>query len=129
MLTRGTYVIMNDVDCPEARLVAVLTRFDDAKGIWHALYLATYTNMAAPYGPDPTPLSDFGMTVERRWNVYRVIANGKPSIATYRDGHPRNWQDRFGEDRWWEMRKQAVKAWRHRAAQRRPDHDHPSRNA
>jgi hypothetical protein len=49
-LTRGTYVIMNDVDCPEGKLVAVLTRYDDRAGVWHALYLSTATNMAAPQG-------------------------------------------------------------------------------
>lgn len=32
-LTRGTYVIMNDIDCPEAMLVAVLARYDDKTGI------------------------------------------------------------------------------------------------
>jgi hypothetical protein len=109
MLTRGTYVIMNDCDAPEARMVAVLTRYDDQRGIWHALYLSTHTNMAAPYGPQPTPLSKFGKTVEWRWNEYRVVDSGEPCTATYRDGAPRNWQDYRGE-RWWEARGKAVKA-------------------
>lgn len=116
-LTRGTYVIMNDVDCPEARLVAVLTRYDDQKGIWHALYLATYTNMAAPYGRQPTPLSDFGVTIEWKWDEYRAVPNGNPCVAKYRDGKPRQWQDRFGDDRWWKARKKAVKACEHFAAE------------
>lgn len=109
MLTRGTYVIMNDCDAPEARLVAVLTRYDDRKGIWHALYLATYTNMAAPYGPRPTPLSAFGKAVEWRWNEYRVVDTGSSVTATYRDGRPRRWQDYHG-DRWWPARSKALKA-------------------
>lgn len=109
MLTRGTYVIMNDVDAPEARLVAVLTRYDDVKGIWHALYLASYTNMAAPYGTRPTPLSDFGQKVEWRWDEYRVVSSGEPCTAKYRDGAPRQWQDRFGENRWWDARRKAAK--------------------
>lgn len=109
MLKRGDYVIMNDVDCPEARLVAVLTRYDDQKGFWRALYLATYTNMTAPYGRQPTLLSAFGMKVEWKWNEYRVVPNGEPCTATYRDGKPRQWQDRFGP-RMWEARKKAVKA-------------------
>lgn len=109
-LTRGTYVIMNDVDCPEARLVAVLTRYDDKRGVWHALYLATYTNMAAPYGTRPTPLSEFGKKVEWKWNEYRVVDSGEPCTATYRDGKPRHWQDHFGEDRWWEARGRAERA-------------------
>jgi hypothetical protein len=110
MLTRGTYVIMNDCDCPEARMVAVLTRYDDRKGVWHALYLATYTNMAAPYGPQPTPLSAFGMRVEWKWHEYRVVSTGEPCTATYRDGVPRKCQDCFGEDRWWFARAQAFQA-------------------
>lgn len=109
-LTRGTYVIMNDVDCPEARLVAVLTRYDDVKGVWHALYLATYTNMIAPYGQCPTPLSAFGKKVEWKQDEYRVVSTGEPCTATYKDGRPRRWQDCFGEDRWWEARRRTVKA-------------------
>lgn len=107
MLKRGDYVIMNDVDCPEARLVAVLTRYDDKRGIWHALYLAKFTNMTAPYGPLPTLLSAFGQRVEWKWNEYRVVASGTATTATYRDGKPRKWQDRFGEDRWWDAREKA----------------------
>lgn len=109
MLKRGDYVIMNDVDCPEARLVAVLTRYDDRKGYWHALYLSTFTNMAAPYGRQPTLLSAFGMRVEWKRDEYRVVPIGEPCTATYRDGRPRRWQDRCGS-RMWEARKKAVKA-------------------
>ena len=106
-LTRGTYVIMNDIDCPEARLVAVLTRYDDIKGIWRALYLAAYTNMSAPYGPGPTPISAFGKGVEWSGDAYRVVDTGQPVTATYRDGKPRSWQDRCG-DRYWSGRKAAI---------------------
>lgn len=108
MLTRGTYVIMNDVDCPEARLVAVLTKHDDKAGIWHALYLATYTNMSSPHGTMPTPISEFGKTVEWCGSQYRVINTGAESTATYRDGVPRKWQDTHG-NKMWDARKQAVK--------------------
>ena len=113
MLTRGTYVIMNDCDAPEARMVAVLTRYDDTKGIWHALYLSAHTNMEAPYGPEPTPLSAFGQTVEWKWNEYRCVSNSQPVTATYRDGVRRNWQDYFGEDKWWPARKKPVKFLEH----------------
>lgn len=101
---------MNDCDAPEARLVAVLTKYDDVRGVWHALYLATYTNMSSPYGTNPTPLSAFGQKVEWRWDEYRVVASGEPCTATYRDGVPRNWQDYFGESRWWEARGRAIRA-------------------
>lgn len=112
-LRRGTYVIMNDVDCPEAMLVAVLTRFDDKTGIWHALYLAKATNMAAPYGTDPTPLSKFAQRVEwgAEFETFRVVPIDAPVTATYRDGKPRAWQDRCGgANRWWPARKAASNA-------------------
>lgn len=60
----------------------------------HALYLSTRTNMSAPYGTNPTPLSKFGRTVEWSGDTYRVIENGQPVTATYDDGEPRQWQDR-----------------------------------
>jgi hypothetical protein len=102
---------MNDVDCPEAKLVAVLTRYDDRKGIWHALYLSKRTNMAAPYGPNPKPLSDFGKRVEWKFELgeYRVVDDGGPCIATYDDGKPRAWQDHSRVE-WWQARPRAMKA-------------------
>lgn len=106
-LVRGTYVIMNDVDCPEAKLVAVLRRYDDKTGIWHAYYLAQATNMAEPYGTAPTPISKFGRTVKWDGDTYRVIESGEPVTATYRDGKPRQWQDYHG-DRPWAARRKAV---------------------
>lgn len=110
-LTRGTHVIMNDVDCPEARLVAVLTRYDDKEGIWHALYLSETTNMTAPHGLQPTPISDFGKRVEWAFELgeYRVVDDGGPCIAAYKDGSARKWQDRSGRE-WWKAREGAMKA-------------------
>lgn len=113
MLTRGTYVIMNDTDCPEGMLVAVLTWYDDKRGIWHALYLASATNMAAPYGMMPTPLDRFAQRV--KWGpdfkTYRVVPTNAPVTAEYKDGKPRAWQDRKGgAERWWTARKSAANA-------------------
>lgn len=110
-LKRGTYVIINDVDCPEARLVAVLTRYDDIEGVWHALYLSEDTNMTSPRGLQPTPISDFGKRVEWTYELgeYRVVDDGSPCIATYRDGDPRQWQDRSGRE-WFKARKRAMEA-------------------
>lgn len=110
-MTRGTYVIMNDIDCPEAMLVAVLTRYDAKTGIWHAYYLAQATNMASPYGPEPTPLDRFAQRVEwgPEFETFRVVPTGEPVTATYRDGKPRAWQDRRGgAERWWHARKAAA---------------------
>lgn len=97
MLKRGQLVIMNDIDCPEAKLVAVLTRFDDKKGIWHARYLAKATSRTKCYSSGalggPTPLADFGVRVEFSGEFFAVVPTGNPSVATYRDGKPRTWQD------------------------------------
>lgn len=109
-LTRGTYVIMNDVDCPEAMLVAVLARYDDKTGIWHAIYLANATNMARPYGATPTPIERFAQRVEwgPLFNEFRVVPTGGEVSAKYRDGRPRQWQDRRGgSERWWPARRLA----------------------
>ena len=106
-LARGDYVIMNDCDCPEAKLVAVLTRYDDKRGIWHALYLSTTTNMTAPYGPHPTPIAKFGKRLEWSGDTYKVVDSGEACVATYEDGMPRRWQDYHG-DRAWSARKAAV---------------------
>lgn len=97
MLTRGQLVIMNDIDCPEAKLVAVLTRFDDKKGIWHARYLAKATSRTKCYSSGalggPTPIDDFGVMIEFVGDHFRAVPSGKPSNAKYRDGKPRSWQD------------------------------------
>lgn len=115
-LTRGTYVIMNDIDRPAAMLVAVLTRYDDKRGIWHALYLAKATNMAAPYGPAPTPIERFARRVE--WmeghEAFRIVSMQVEARAKYRDGRSRQWQD--GDNRWWLARTAAANAcqkWAH----------------
>lgn len=96
MLTRGQLVIMNDIDCPEAKLVAVLTRFDDKKGVWHARYLAKATSRTKCYSSGalggPTPLADFGVQVEFVGEFFRAVQTTL-SVATYRDGKPRSWQD------------------------------------
>lgn len=108
-LKRGEYVIMNDYDCPKSRLVAVLTRYDDKAGIWHALYLSTLTKMTAPLGEQPTPLRNFGKAVEwseDSWN-YRVIDKDYPCIATYRDGKQRKWQE-FSPSAWLEVRQNTI---------------------
>lgn len=109
LLKRGTPVIIDDFDEPSARMVAVLTRYDDHAGIWRALYLSTYPHrLDCATSNVPTPITDFGMTLEVDAGVYRCVPTGEPCRATYRDGRPRQWQDRFGEDRWWEMRQRAF---------------------
>ena len=105
-LKRGTPVIINDVDCPENRLVAVIMRLTP-DGIWRARYLSTYPHMVFCWtGHDvPTPLADFGVSLEWNGNEFRTVPNGQPCIAKYRDGVPRKWQQRGRE--WWPARTQA----------------------
>ncbi len=110
-LRRGTPVIIMDCEEPSARMVAVLTRYDAKHGTWHALYLSTYPNRKDCYTTSwtPTPISDFGVDLYVEDDRYCCIPNGKPSKAAYKDGRPRNWQDRQGP-RWREMRPAAAKA-------------------
>lgn len=108
-LARGTPVIINDTDCPQNNLVAVIMRCTP-DGVWRARYLSTYPCMLYCWtGRDvPTPLSDFGVKLE--WNdagEYRTVPTGEPCVAKYRDGAPRNWQQRGRE--WWPCRPAAKK--------------------
>jgi len=112
-LRLGVPVIMNDCDCPEAKMVAVLTRFDSRKGIWYAQYLSPHTNMEECWTGGglggPTPIAEFGVRLEIRGSQYRVVTTGVPSQATYRDGVHRDWQDRQGPA-WRTMRVEARTA-------------------
>lgn len=108
---KGMPLIINDTDCPEAKLVAVLQGFDSENGAWRARYLSPKTNMLICWTKGlPTPLAAFGRRVELNVDhtQYRVIATGEPVTATYEDGKSRNWQDRSGRE-WWECRPQAAR--------------------
>ncbi len=106
-LKPGTLVIMNDTDEPSARLIAVVEEFDKDDGIYCCQYLSTYPHMKKPYGPDPTPVTKFGVKV--------VFGNGhfaafqiEPSHATYKkDGKNRPWQ---------QYNKSPIQKYRKRAA-------------
>ena len=108
-LRKGMPVIINDVERPEARLVAVLTTFNARTGIWRARYLANGTHGTQCWtGGQPTPLSHFGIALESDGDRFRCVSSGEPSIATYRDGRPRSWQDRT-PSHWWPFRTYARK--------------------
>lgn len=108
-LKRGVPVIMNDVDAPEARLVAVLTSYDDARGVWHARYLSTFPHRArcSSHSWTPTPIAAFGVRLELDGFRFRCVPTGEPCRATYDDGKPRSWQDRAPE-RWQQIRVKAA---------------------
>jgi len=94
----GDYVIMNDCDKPCTRLIAVVTKVDAEKERVWARYICERVNMREPYGwlGGVTRVSDFG--VEIAFNGDMVSTEQvRPSVATYRDGKPREWQP-YGED-------------------------------
>ena len=106
MLKRGTPVIINDVDCPEGRLVAVMRNYDEKEGLWYALYLSDSTNMkVCCTDREPTPLAHFGVWIEWDGDKYHCVQK-VPSTAFYYDGEPRAWQDRR-RDVWWTARRKA----------------------
>lgn len=89
----GDYVIMNDCDKPCTRLIAVVTGIDPEKERVNARYICERVNMREPYGwlGGVTLVSDFG--VEMIFNGDTVSTEQvRPSVATYRDGKPREWQ-------------------------------------
>lgn len=109
MLRRGMFVILNDVDAPEARMVAVLTSYNDLVGFWRARYLSTFTHRATCIAQlwTPTPLETFGVRLVFAGDRYQCIPIG-PSRAAYEDGKPRRWQDRC-PGRWHPLRDGAAK--------------------
>jgi hypothetical protein len=106
MLKRGTLVIVNDCDAPEARLVAILTSFDARAGQWRARYLSTFPYRALCCADEPTPVADFGVLIEFSGDRFRCL-QVRPSAARYRDGKPRAWQDR-NPGAWRELRSSAT---------------------
>ncbi len=103
----GEFVIMMDCECPEARMVVVLTSYAAKTGIWHGRYISAYPNMSKCFTSTwtPTRVSDFGMEIELSddGKQFRCVPNGKPCVARYEDLTPRKWQDRMG-DRWHDIR-------------------------
>jgi len=89
----GDYVIMNDTDKPCTRLIAVVTQIDAEKERVNARYICERVNMREPYGRlgGVTLVGDFG--IEMTFNGDTVSTEQvRPSVATYRDGKPREWQ-------------------------------------
>lgn len=107
----GDFVIMNDLDRPEAAMIAKIIRFDsEERGVVAvAKYICNKT--ARSYGlrtncrqlitsTTPTKIEDFG--------VYAVFANHhvgvfkgemyENPIAKYKDGSQRKWQGTFDEN-------------------------------
>jgi hypothetical protein len=102
-LKRGTPVIVNDCDAPEARMVAILTKFDEDLGMWRARYLSRFPHRTFCHCDSPTPIAAFGMWLELSNDTYRVFPSSGPETATYADGKPRRWQG-AAPSGWYELR-------------------------
>lgn len=100
----GHCVIMNDVDQPCAKLVAVVTRIEG--GVVYGRYL--FKDLANSFKREArdaiervTPIEWFGYRVFYAHPSYRCLADPcLPHIAKYPDGDARRWQDRSGVELW-----------------------------
>lgn len=99
-------VIINDFDCPEGRMIAILDVEKD--GAWWAKYLSMSTRMIKCWtAGKPTPIGDFGVKLEFDGEShYRVVRTGEEGVAKYRDGVARHWRDNGRE--WHRVRAQAF---------------------
>lgn len=96
----GQCVILNDVDQPCTKLVAVVTNI--ANGCVYAVYLSpdinvgrTKTGKCSSPIMYVTPLNAFGVRIWRQGNAYRCVPDQTlPITAEYPDRKPRVWQER-----------------------------------
>ena len=90
--------IINDFDCPNWDLVVYKT--SDGTG----RYLHRKSERRQEFSPDlmdiATPLSDFGFSLEPTEDGIKCTLD-KKSVATYRDGVPRKWQDTMNHTITW----------------------------
>ena len=89
----GSYVILNDCDCPYTKLVAKVTSVDEEKNHVKAYYICKATNMVECGGrlDLATDVKDFGVELNFVGNTVTGI-QVRPSVAAYPDGVPRDWQ-------------------------------------
>jgi hypothetical protein len=88
-------VILNDSECPEARMIVVVRENDGIK--WWS-YVSTWDQLKdfPEWSPvmrekSHTPIEQFGVSARLDGDML-IIERAGPSVATYSDGHPRNWQ-------------------------------------
>lgn len=101
----GDLVIINDSDKPCTRLMARVAEVDPVRGFIRAEYICERTNMRECQGSlhRATLVSDFGVEVAFDGNVVST-EQVRPSVATYPDGKPREWQP-SGENPTQQLRK------------------------
>jgi len=91
----GNCVIVNDFDCPCSRLIAVVMSVRN--GIRCRYLNNDILNNSVVIGDNVTPIKDFGVEVFFKRNGGKIIFWGKQtgvSVARYKDGKERLWQDR-----------------------------------
>lgn len=98
----GHCVIINDVECPEGRMVSVITGFEHGTngGTVITQYLSSRKeldgyNRRGVFSPRCTvsPVGWFGVTVFVNSDMQYWCEKTGESRATYRDGKPRQWQE------------------------------------
>ena len=98
----GMPVILDDIDRPCTRLIAIVKSIEQSdtvsSGIVHARYLTTNTMMkdCSSLLKHVTPLSDFGVALEFNDGIVCGKVTGS-SIALYRNGQSRAWQPEWEE--------------------------------
>jgi hypothetical protein len=92
--SRYRYVILNDTDCPERKMVC---QFVDGIGYCYLNrdpILARHDGMVSYR---PTPMADFGFAVTDMPDGIVKFSQVSSPCATYEDGAPRRWQGRATE--------------------------------
>lgn len=101
MIQVGDYVIINEVDCPCARLVAEVTEVRPIRDIIDleqyqvkAKYLSGNTSMfeCSAGLSRVTKVTDFGVDIVIGDDHF-ICTRSRDSVATYEDGQIRQWQD------------------------------------
>lgn len=90
MASKAKYVIIDDIDAPEPRMVCQWVPHIGYCYMDRRNNKADFDGMS---GGEATPIEAFGFSVtEDRDGMVRFYRSDKPGTATYSDGEPRRWQ-------------------------------------
>lgn len=111
-LETGMPVIVNHTDQPCTRLVAVITGFSERRNPVMQYLNAQLDHSAMEMDFDSvTSLEAFGvaLSVDANLGVYGAVeVPGAPCVATYQNGKPRYWQQRYSDAQWCEYRPEVL---------------------
>lgn len=91
--TAGDYVIVNDFDRPESRHIVHIDRTNDDGSLTGHYVNIEYPVMVGINPDEATLVSDFGYSVRQCGGRLMAVPTGEPSVATYRNGDRRYWQE------------------------------------